>query len=101
MTKAGEETCVRTAIDMKSHIHSALAKYNKLNITFTQPFHNTEHPTLTSQVKIDSSSIPETNLEWQFGSNTQESESTVEMELDPTTPQAQLAILKRRKKRLG
>lgn len=99
MTKAGEEPSVRAAIDMKSLIHTALAKYNKLSISSTQPLRETEPATPTiSRVKADSSTIPLiTDLEWKFGSDIQESRSTTELELDPTTPHAQLARLKKRK----
>lgn len=87
---------MRAAIDLKSRIHAALAKYNKLNITFTQPPHETQSTKPIPQV-VKTDFPPVTDLEWNIGSGDQESESKVEMELDPTTPHAQLARLKKLK----
>ena len=90
---------MRAAIDMKCSVNTVLTKYNKLNITFTQPLHSTEQTTPIPPVKSGSSYTPITEQEWKFGSDTlHKLESRVEVELDPTTPHAQLVKLKKARK---
>ena len=102
MSKAGEEASVRAAIDLKSHIHSALAKYNKLKITSAHDTCEPAKPVMPPQQDAAASgSAPVvTDLEWKFGSDIQEQGLEAELELDPTTPHAQFAKLKQKRKQL-
>ncbi len=97
MTKAGEGASVCAIIDMKDKISSTLAKYNRLNITFREPLSDEGKP---PEVQPDSAKVTrkivETETEWKFGTDVPESVPSSELELDPTTPQAQLAILKKK-----
>jgi hypothetical protein len=98
MSKAGEGESVRTAIDLKEKINRTLAKYKKLNIIFKEP--EGESATAVDKEEIPQSSQPtktETETDWKFGTNVPESVTVADLELDPTTPQAQLAVLKKKK----
>lgn len=96
MTKAREGECVRTAIDMKDKILGILAKYNRLNIIFRDPVHSEEEEAQPDASK--KRKIVETETEWKFGTDVPESVPAADLALDPTTPQAQLAILKKKLK---
>lgn len=92
MTKAGELESVRTIIDMKEKIGSALAKYNRLNITFRTPPPGEETSLEEQPEPVKAKKKPvETETDWKFGTK-----AAPNLELDPTTPQAQLAILKKK-----
>ena len=97
MTKAGEEASVRAAIDLKSVIHSALAKYNRLNITdSTHHSYKTRDATPPYQDKLAASMLPKvTDSKWKFGGDVQTEASREEM--DPTTAHAQFAKLRQKK----
>jgi len=97
MTKAGEEASICAAIDLKSVIHSALAKYNRLNITSSaNPSHETKTATPSHEDKPAASTLPKvTDSKWKFGGDVQTEASWEEM--DPTTAHAQFAKLRRKK----
>ena len=99
MTKAEEGESVKLTIDLKAKITSALAKYNRLNIVFMRSPPPPQEQ-LGEQVNLDLGQQPpppaavvQTEPEWTFGRKVP---ASVPLELDPTTPQAQLAILKRK-----
>ena len=87
---------MRAAIDMKDRISGILTKYSRLNITFQEPA-SPEPPPQPDPNKAKRK-IVETETEWKFGTEVPESVPAAELELDPTTPQAQLAILKKKLK---
>jgi hypothetical protein len=104
MTKVGgEEDNLRKAIDFKNKVMATLNKFQRLKVIYTNP------PSSSSSLKknLGEDGYDElagkakkprpqaTAPEWQFG----DSYSSVhhsDMEQDPTTPEAQLARLKRR-----
>lgn len=99
MTKAGEVESVRSAIDMKNKVKSALAKYNKLNIVFKDPLPEEKPANRDTETGKDSHRVSAacvTESEWKFGTDVPASVPVADLELDPTTPQAQLAILKKK-----
>lgn len=93
MTKAGELESVRVAIDLKNRMNAALTKYKRLNIIFQEP-----EPSVPATAKPQDSPAPqtETETEWKFGTDVPEKITVADLELDPTTPQAQLAILRKK-----
>ncbi len=96
MVKAGEQDNVLEAIDLKARISAVLAKYNKLDIIFkNRPPDKKElsgsHAEIKGRVPVPTVTDPE----WRFGGSISESNDA---ELDPTTLQAQLAKLKKKKK---
>ena len=104
MTKVGgEEENLRKAIDFKNKVMATLNKFQRLKVIYTNP------PPSSSSLKkkpgedgyeeqAGKAKKPRpqaTAPEWQFG----DSYSSVphsDMEQDPTTPEAQLARLKRK-----
>ena len=98
MSKAGEGDSVRAAIDLKDKINTTLAKYSRLNIIFRDPDAE-ETPAMEESHQQDSNALAaktETETEWKFGTDVPESITVADLELDPTTPQAQLAVLKKK-----
>ena len=103
MTKVGgEEDNLRKAIDFKNKVMATLNKFQRLKVIYTNP------PSSSSLKKKPGEDGYEEQMgkakkprpqatapEWQFG----DSYSSVphsDMEQDPTTPEAQLARLKRK-----
>lgn len=99
MTKAGESESVRSAIDLKDRINSAMAKYGRLNIVFRNPPPEEKPASSDEETKQDSAQqqpSQRTDPEWKFGTEVPASVPMADLELDPTTPQAQLARLKKK-----
>ena len=94
MTKAGEGESVLGAIDLKNKVHSALAKYKRLHITFRKP--SPELPVVEDPASPKVIPSVVTESQWKFETSIPESVSVSDLELDPTTPQAQLAVLKKK-----
>lgn len=98
MTKAGgEEENLRKAIDFKNKIMITLNKFQRLKVVYTIP-PSPKRPHQDNTVEQPAKPIPKsvshsTPAEWQFGCS-YSSVSNSDMELDPTTPEAQLARLK-------
>lgn len=94
MTKAGDGNSVRSAIDLKARITSTLAKYSKLSIIFKKSLAQEEPDIHIDQdlTHKPTTTILRTEPEWKFGEDMPASD----LELDPTTPQAQLAVLKKK-----
>ena len=100
MTKVGgEDENLRKAIDFKNKIMTTLNKFQRLKVIYTNPpppkklcHDNTEDQIPNSKPKFRPRSTP---AEWQFG----DSYSSIphsDIEQDPTTPEAQLARLKKK-----
>lgn len=94
MSKAGERECVFAAIDLKHQIKKSLEKYSRLSIVFKDPLPE-KQPHVPAKQEVPHASAV-TDTEWKFGTEVPESVPVADMELDPTTPHAQLAILKRK-----
>lgn len=96
MTKAGEGESVRAAIDLKNKVHNTLAKYKRLHIAFRKP--SPELPVVEDAEPAPVQVLPSvvTESQWKFETHIPESVSVSDLELDPTTPQAQLAVLKKK-----
>ena len=97
MAKAGgEEENLRKAIDFKNKIMTTLDKFQRLKVIYTHP-PSAERPSQdNSEEKM---AKPRTRpratpAEWQFGGS-YSSIPHSDMEQDPTTPEAQLARLKK------
>ena len=97
MVKGGEERCVREAIDLKGKINTILSKYQKLHIMYKNPSPDRKQLGSDSEEMQDTvTSSQPTSTEWEFGSEIPESVTGVDVELDPTTPHAQIAHLKKK-----
>lgn len=96
MTKAGEGESVRAAIDLKDKVRRTLYKYKKLNIVFRDP-EKLSVPSAVEPVQVSTAkTVTVTDSEWKFRTDVPESVTIADLELDPTTPQAQLAILRKK-----
>ena len=100
MTKVGgEEENLRKAIDFKNKVMATLNKFRRLKVIYTNPppsSSSLKKPGYEEQAGKAKKPRPQaTAPEWQFG----DSYSSVphsDIEQDPTTPEAQLARLKRK-----
>ena len=103
MTKVGgEEENLRKAIDFKNKVMATLNKFQRLKVIYTNPL-----PSSSLKKKPGEDGYEEeagkakkprpqaTAAEWQFGGS-YSSVPHSDMEQDPTTPEAQLAKLKRK-----
>lgn len=99
MTKAGgEEENLRKAIDFKNKVMATLNKFQRLKVIYTNPPTASKNPYHDESEKQPTEPRPKpcaTASEWQFG-NSYSSIPHSDIEQDPTTPEAQLARLKRK-----
>ena len=99
MTKSGgEEENLRKAIDFKNKIMSTLNKFQRLKVIYTNPPSSKQPSEDNQEEQLADKPRPRQQLtadEWQFGSS-HFSIPHSDIEQDPTTPEAQLARLKRK-----
>ena len=92
LTKAGEEEQLRNVIDLKRKVKATLEKFSRLNLLYTDPPQVSEDS--QEEVVKGKETINKSHAEWTFGFDTS-STLPADIECDPTTPEAQLAQLKR------
>ena len=102
MTKVGgEEENLRKAIDFKNKVMATLNKFQRLKVIYTNPSPSASLKKPGEDGSEDLAGTAKrprpkaTASEWQFG-NSYSSVPHFDIEQDPTTPEAQLARLKRK-----
>ena len=96
MSKGGsEDKPLRDAIDLKHKVQVTLDKFERIEIIYKEPAPAKEETGQGGEdVKVTVDKVTVTNPEWEIQSHS--NVSTFDMELDPTTPQAQIAKLKKK-----
>ena len=88
----GEDTSLREAIDLKHKVQVTLDKFERISIIFKELPLKKEEDTEPEAADVRDDEAQITNPEWEI--QPPSSISTFDLELDPTTPQAQIAKLK-------
>ncbi len=91
----GEDASLREAIDLKHKVQLILDKFERISITYKEPLKKEEEiiPEDTDKTGSKPQAIV-TNPEWEI--QPPSTVSMFELELDPTTPQAQIAKIRKK-----
>ena len=98
--RAGEDESLRAAIDLKNKLLSAHEKYCRLDITLMESS-SPERSKREEEEGMESGTTETvrqpkiTSTQWRITDHSSTTQK-VELELDPTTPQAQIAMLRKK-----
>ena len=96
--RAGEEESLRAAIDLKNKLLSAHEKYCRLDITLMESSSPERINRDEEEEGMESGTVRQpkvTSTQWRITDHSSTTQK-VELELDPTTPQAQIAMLRKK-----
>ena len=98
--RAGEDESLRAAIDLKNKLLSAHEKYCRLDITLMESS-SPKRSKREEEEGVESGTTETvrqpkiTSTQWRITDHSSTTQK-VELELDPTTPQAQIAMLRKK-----
>lgn len=90
----GEDSSLREAINLKQRVQLILDKFERISIIYKEPLKSDKESLPEIVADIAEDKVQVTNPEWEI--QPPSTVSAFELELDPTTPQAQIAKIRKK-----